>query len=333
MNKTIRLFVLFCTVFFLIAGCTRKTPEVKEPVKIGLTVWAGTAHAYIAKEKGIFKKNNVDVELVLEKDDPTMVESYRKGKLDGILTVIPDVIVLKSEGFPTKIVYVADYSNTGDVIIADPKIRSLSDLKGKKVSFEGINSFSHIFVLQVLEQAGLKETDVLFRDVPAMDVLKELERGTIDAGHTWEPVISRAIKKGYKVLIKAGDIPFIITDILAFSTNVINERPDDVRNIVKSLLEARDYIFSNRDEALRIMAKAEGMSYEEIASGIDGIHMHNLEDNIRIMLKPEDPVSIHNASKKVSEFYLNRGQLSYMPDSSEIVEPSFIMQIHKDMKK
>ena len=116
---------------------------MKKPVRIGLTVWAGSAHAYIAKEKGIFKKNNVEVELVLEKDDPAMLRSYKNGKLDGMLTVAPDVVILNSEGIPHRIVYITDYSDSGDMIIGKPGLKSLSGLRGKTVSFQGINTFSH----------------------------------------------------------------------------------------------------------------------------------------------------------------------------------------------
>ena len=139
MKKTGIFLVLICISLSLTIACTLKKAEVKKPVRIGLTVWGGTAHAYIAKEKGIFKKNNVEVELVLEKDDPAMLRSYKNGKLDGMLTVAPDVVILNSEGIPARIVYITDYSDSGDMIIGKPGLKSLSGLRGKTVSFQGIN--------------------------------------------------------------------------------------------------------------------------------------------------------------------------------------------------
>ena len=333
MKKTGIFLVLICISLSLTIACTLKKAEVKKPVRIGLTVWGGTAHAYIAKEKGIFKKNNVEVELVLEKDDPAMLRSYKNGKLDGMLTVAPDVVILNSEGIPARIVYITDYSDSGDMIIGKPGLKSLSGLRGKTVSFQGINTFSHMYVLSALEKAGLKEYEVYFKNVEGSAVLNALEKGMIDAGHTWDPTLSQAIKKGYIVLSKAGDIPGVITDVLVFSDKLIRGRPDEVYGIVRSLLEARDFIFTNRDEALKIMAAAEGMSRDEITSGINGVHMLDLADNVKAMQESKEEKSLYNITKRMSEFYLKRGQLTQIPDVKEIVDPAFIKRLNEERKK
>jgi NitT/TauT family transport system substrate-binding protein len=60
------LFIIGLSVCILaLTGCESK-PAQKEPIKISINVWPGYAHAYIAQEKGFFKKNNVEVELILK---------------------------------------------------------------------------------------------------------------------------------------------------------------------------------------------------------------------------------------------------------------------------
>jgi NitT/TauT family transport system substrate-binding protein len=314
-------------------GCAPKKREDKKSLKIAINTWPGYAHAFIAKEKGIFRKNNVDVELVLKKDITESTQLFLDNEVDGFFNVFPDIIMMNAQGIHAKVVYVADYSDTGDVIIGKPKFRFLADLKGRKVSFEGINTFSHIFVLKSLEKVGLKESEVQFEIIPAMDVLNSLEKGRIDAGHTWEPITSQALQKGFKILAKAGDIPGIITDVLAFNAKVVKERPDDIQEIVKSILEARDFIYSNRDEALEIMSRAEGMSKEEMGKGIDGVRQLDLKENIKEMQKSEEMISLYGSGKMIIDFYLSRGQLSQLPDLDEIIEPKFVMQLGEKLKK
>jgi NitT/TauT family transport system substrate-binding protein len=326
MKKITSFIALSLAAVFLTAGCVPKRPEAKKPIKVGINIWPGYAHAFIAQEKGIFKKNGVDVEFVLRQDMSENIKLYQEGEVDGLFCVYADVFIINSDGIPTKVVYVADYSDTGDVIIGKPEFKSLRDLKGKKVSCEGINTFSHFFVLKALEKAGLKESDFQLARVPALDVLTELEKGAIDAGHTWEPVTSQALKKGHKILGKAGDVPGIITDVLAFSTQLIDKRPDDVLRIVQSFLEARDLIYSNREEALAIMSKAEGMSSEEIKAGLRGIYQPDRKENIQAMERSEKTTSLYGSGKIIAEFYLNRGQLSRIPDPDEIVEPQFVIK-------
>jgi len=273
------------------------------------------------------------VELILKKDITESTQLYKDNEVDGVFNVFPDIIVMNAQGIHAKVVYVADYSDTGDVIIGKPNFRFLADLKGRKVSFEGINTFSHLFVLKALEKAGLKESEVQFEVIRAMDVLNSLEKGTIDAGHTWEPITSQALQKGYKILAKAGDIPGIITDVLAFNAKVVKERPDDIQEIVKSILEARGFIYSNRDEALEIMSRAEGMSKEEMRQGMDGVRHPDLKENVKGMQKSEEMISLYGSGRVIVDFYLSRGQLSQLPNLDEIIEPKFVMQLGEKLKK
>ena len=243
------LSVLLVICVAVIAGCCamvceKKAPETvsakveeKKPIKIGISVWQGYAHAFIAQEKGFFGKNNVSVELVFKKGVEESIELYKSGEVDGVFNVFADMILINSKGIPTKVVYVPSYSESGDVIIGKPEFNSIADLKGKTVSFQGVNTFSNLFVLKALEKAEIKESDVQFHDVPGMDVFNEMEAGKIDGGHTWEPITSQSLNKGYKILCKASDTPGIITDVLAFNAKVIEERPDDIQHIVKSLFD------------------------------------------------------------------------------------------------
>ena len=322
MKKLISLSLVLA-VIFVIPACAKKEQE-KRPIKIGINIWPGYAHAFIAQEKGFFTKNGVAVDLILKKETLGAKELYKNGEVDGFFTLLPDAVMLDSEGIDTKLVYVADYSETGDVIIGKPGLNSLADLKNKRISCEGINTFSQAFVLKALEKAGLKEYEVQFADIPAHEVLNALENGAIEAGHTWEPTKSAALNKGYKILATAKDVPGVIIDCLAFSGKAVEERPEDIKRIIKSLLEARDFIYSNKDEALEIMARGEKMKKAEMESGLQGVYQPDLKENIEVMKKSGDQKSLYAAGENIAEFFLHRGQLSDMPDLSEIIEPKFI---------
>jgi NitT/TauT family transport system substrate-binding protein len=138
MRKITGLLLAFL-IIFMTPGCT--AVEEKGPVKISINVWPGYAHAFIAQEKGFFEKNDVDVKLILKKNISESAELYKNGEADGFFDVWTDVVMINSEGIPTQVVYVADYSDSGDVIIGRPELKSLFDLKGKTVSFEGVNTF------------------------------------------------------------------------------------------------------------------------------------------------------------------------------------------------
>lgn len=313
---------------FLAAGCARYAAKEKPPIKIAINQWAGYAPAFLAEEKGFFKKNGVDVELVYNKSVPESLELFKSGEVDGCFSVFNDIVLMNSQGIGAKVVYAGDYSDEGDVIIARPEIKSLSGLKGKTASFEGVNTFSHFFVLKSLEKAGLGEADLKFANIKVVDVLQALKDGRIDAGHTWEPTKSQALKEGYKILAKAGDIRGMIIDILAFSPRIIQERPDDIKAIVGSLFEAQNYLKNNPEESIKIMAGKMEMSEEEMKEGFRGIYQPGLKENINI-LASSLPFSLHATGKTIINFYLERGQISSIPEIGNMIEPKFLEELSK----
>ncbi|MFH1317025.1 MAG: ArsA-related P-loop ATPase [Candidatus Woesearchaeota archaeon] len=164
-------------------------------------------------------------------------------------------------------------------------------------------------------------------NVFAGDVLDALESGEIDAGHTWEPTRSAALEKGYKQLGKAGDVPGVIVDVLAFNSDFIKERPEDVQAIVKSMVEAKNFLETNREEAIKIMAEAEGMSEEDMGAGINDLHMLDLRDNKIAFSYAAGFESLHGIAKQINDFMIDQGVTDKEVDSLEFVDGRFIRNI------
>jgi NitT/TauT family transport system substrate-binding protein len=76
---------------------------------------------------------------------------YSTGVFNGIFIVYPDTIIQQSSGVNTKVVYNLDSAFKADVIV--DKGNNLSDVKGKKIGVDGINSFSHFFCVKILRES------------------------------------------------------------------------------------------------------------------------------------------------------------------------------------
>ena len=332
MNKNV-LAILLVSIL-VVSGCVQVDTSIKEPIKIGIDVFPGWAHFFIAEEKGYFEKNGVNVEIVLNEDYLTIQDQFANNELDGAFMVYADAIYANDQGLDVRVVYISDHSITGDVIAAKPEFNRLEDLKGKKISVEGINSFSHLFVLSVLEKNGMKEGDIFIENIGAQEVVAALEKGDIVAGHTYGPGKTKAREKGYVYLAYAGDVKGIITDTLAFHKKTTKERPDEVKAIVKSLFEAKKFQETNREEALQILAKAISDTPESIGIGIDAVEYVDLKDNLTSMLPMEQHkkhgegfVHLLDAGKIISDFFISRGQISKLPDFDKLIEDSFVKEL------
>ncbi|MEE8181598.1 MAG: hypothetical protein V3T67_07145, partial [Nitrosopumilaceae archaeon] len=124
----------------------------------------------------------------------------------------------------------------------------------------------------------------------------------------------------------AGDFPYLVTDVLVFDQNIIEERPDDIQKIVQSMFDAQEYQKLNHDESVRIMAEAENVSPESMESGLEAVFMTDLDENIRVMDPSNDP-TLKNAIDEISKYYLERGQISYSPAFYDIIEPKFVNEL------
>jgi len=322
-----KYFFLYFTCL-LVLSCSKKT-ESNAPIKIALNTWSGYAHAYIAQEKGYFTKNGVQVELVFEKEYEASKKRYTNGEVDGIFEVFSDAIMDFSKQITSRVVYVADYSIHSDVIMGKAEFTDLSDLKRKKIGIGGVNTFSNIFVIQALENAGVKEREVYFEVVPAQEVPSALDQGIIDAGHTWGPAKSEAAKKGYKVLADAQYMKGLIVDVLVFNDSVISKKPQEIKAIIKSLFEARDFLENNRQEALQIISRNEGMSALDIEEDLQGIVQPDLKENLEMMQKSDQIPSLFASGMIIINFFMNRGQLSEAPDLDKLIMPKFVEELEK----
>ncbi len=328
MIKTVVLFV----VLMVIASATGFPENVmaaeKKPLKIGYDLWPGYAALIIADEKGCFVEEGLNLKIIKYTDYLKGWADFVNNDLDGHFGVFTDTIVKYSEGADIKSVFFTDASYGQDVIVAKKEIRTISDLMGKKISVIGINSFSHIWVLALLENNGLHEEDVQLANVDNPDVPGALASGEVDAGHTYGPYVAQAIKAGFHILGGATtkEIHGIIIDDLAFHSKIIKDRPDDIRKIIKALDRAVLYLQTNQRESYAVISKAFEMDINDVAGYFRDAKIFNIENNKQLINK-DSPVSIHKTLEINTSFLSKRGQLSGNIYFNSIIEPKFIHQV------
>ena len=83
-NYKIKIIIVLSLILILVSNSfTIINAQIlnKKPLKIGLTLWVPNYLAYIAQEKGYFKKNNVDVNLTLIQNYGDAINAYSKETL------------------------------------------------------------------------------------------------------------------------------------------------------------------------------------------------------------------------------------------------------------
>jgi NitT/TauT family transport system substrate-binding protein len=324
--------LIACSVFllFAVAACgkdevanTTKDGKSSEPLKVTLPTWTGYGPLFLAKEKGFFEKNGIDVELSIIEGLGERKQALASGKIDGMATALDVQVTLAASSIPVQVVWLLDDSYGGDGILVKNGINDVKDLKGKTVAFE-VGSTSHMLALTALKQGGLTEEDVEVVQMSAGDAGAAFAAGKVDAAVTWEPWLTKGAEANGKVLLTTKDLPGIIVDTVSFKDDVIKKRPNDVRAFVKAMGEAMDYWKENEKEANEIMANGLKIDVEEFEATQTGLKFFAKEDNEKLFGTASDKGSIFEATESAITFYKEQGLIEKEPKAEELINPSFL---------
>ena len=187
---------------------------------------------------------------------PPIVEGFRGKKiLAGFLTV-PLAMKLREQGVPIKICCLGHRDGSEITVRIDSTAKTLRDLVGKTIAIPSPLSNENFFVRKLMEQQGLGPDDLKFVVLPPPEMPNTLAAKGIDAFVVAEPFCSKAELDGTgRVLYFAKDIwPHYISCCLVVHEDLIKERPEVVRDLVRGITESGEWTESHRAEAAKIVA-------------------------------------------------------------------------------
>lgn len=294
-----------------------------EPLKVTLPTWTGYGPLFLAKEKGFFEKNGVEVELSIIEGLGERKQALAGGKIDGMATALDVQVTLSAADIPVQVVWLLDDSFGGDGILVKNDIQDVKDLKGKQVAFE-VGSTSHMLALTALKQGGLTESDIEVVPMSAGDAGAAFAAGKIDAAITWEPWLTKGAEANGKVLLTTKDLPGIIVDTISFKEDVIKSRPDDVKAFVKAMGEAMDFWKENKKEANEVMAKGLKIDVAEFEATETGLKFMTKEDNEKLFGSESSKGSIYQSTENAIKFYKEQKLIDKEPKAEDVLNGSFV---------
>lgn len=210
----------------LLVACSEPPPL---PLNVGINPWIGYDPLVLARERRFIDRNHIRI-LELSSSTETL-RTLRNGLLDAAAMTLDEALRLADEGAAVRIVAVLDVSNGGDAVVARAPISTPSQLKGKRIGVE--DSAGGALVLARMMQAGrLNENDLLLLRLEASQHEGALRGGWVDAIVTYDPIKSRLEAEGFRVVFDSRQMPDEIVDVLVVRTDVLEQRFDDVVELV-----------------------------------------------------------------------------------------------------
>ncbi|WP_246660881.1 MULTISPECIES: sulfonate ABC transporter substrate-binding protein [unclassified Tardiphaga] len=238
-------------------------PATAEPLKEVRIGFQKAGIFPVVKQRGTLdaalKQRGITVKWVEFQFGPPILEAINTGNVDFGYT--GDAPPIFAQAARANLLYVAatpsEGNNQGIVVPADSPIRTLADLKGRKVGFAK-GSSAHNTLVAALEKAGLAYTDITPVTLGPADAVAAFAGGNIDAWSIWDPYLALAENGKVRVLAFSSDVQESNSFFLAnkdFTTN----HADIVALLNQTFAEEGKWAADHRAEVATSLREATGV--------------------------------------------------------------------------
>ncbi|MFE3252401.1 ABC transporter substrate-binding protein [Streptomyces sp. NPDC059209] len=232
-----------------------------DEVKIGYFANITHATALVGLQEGLIQKElgGTKIKPQVFNAGPSEIEALNAGAIDiGWIGPSPSINgFTKSKGQNLRII--SGSASGGVSLVVNPKkIKSLDDLKGKRIATPQLGNTQDVALLNYLSEKGLKvDTNTGKGDVTVIrqdnkQIPASFESGSLDGAWVPEPTASKLVAGGGSVLLDEKklwkDGKFVITNVIV-SQKFLKEHPDVVEAVLRGSVKTNAWINENPDEA------------------------------------------------------------------------------------
>jgi NitT/TauT family transport system substrate-binding protein len=260
----------WCGIATLAVALSATLPaSAQDKVTVGVFPVSSSLPFFVARDRGYFKEENIEPEMVKLMGGPPNVAAMMTGQIEAsaVLVTIEGMNAnLKKPGVAKYIgVHVQNKASQMEqfVVRANSPAKTLADLKGMKLmSAQGPSNMTA--AKAVLAAVGLKEGDYTIDQLDIAQHVNVMTSGTFDGGYTLEPNASTMRKLGVARTLESGVIAKYILgsdDAEAFAagcaltSDFISKRPDVAKRFAAAWEKALVFINTHPDEARAYLAK------------------------------------------------------------------------------
>ena len=213
---------------------------------------------WMAQEAGLFKKYNIDHELVFIASSGIVTAALLGGDADMTVTGGIGNVIAYVRG-STDVAFIGGVKNTmTQTLVAGGNIKKPEDLKGKRIGVSRIGGNSHYFTIQALRRYNMEPNrDFSFLQTGGdPETLAALISGGIEVANLTPPTDSQAIARGYHYVVYGPDlkIPYAAT---AFVTkrSLLTKRGQVVGQYMRAMAETARIMHTDREFVYKVLGK------------------------------------------------------------------------------
>ncbi|MEN8303928.1 MAG: ABC transporter substrate-binding protein [Campylobacterota bacterium] len=298
------------------SGCSNK--ESGEELHVGMNTWPGYEPFVLAKDLGYLDER---VRVSRLDSATNVIRSFKSDLIDvACITLDEAIIMQETSEDEIKVITIMDFSTGGDVIIANKNIKSLKELKGKRIGVESTALGAFMLARAVDFTPELTMSDLKILNIGYEHHQNDFETNKIDAVITFEPIKTRLLKStNAHVIFSSEQIPGEILDVIVVKSKTIKSKNSELQKMIDAWYETIEYIKQNRNESLKRMAKYENISLNEFAIAYTGLTVPSLVEN-RMFFK----LKLKDSIKKIRNTLLNKQLIQKEFNEKDLYSAEFL---------
>jgi NitT/TauT family transport system substrate-binding protein len=286
--RAVKALCLAGCLALLPAGCNNSSstsaPGGLIKLKVAYLGLTCEAPIFVAREKGFYKEEGLDVELV-KTDWDGLRDGLGSGRFDANHTLIMYLLKPIEEGVDLKITAGIHTGCLGLQAGIKSDLRAVRDLKGKKIGVPNhLGSPPYLFASRVLVAHGIdprpEKTEVQWLALPPEAMEKAVEDGRVDAVATADPIGTILLGKGLvrNLADQSVDLPYSDEYCCAavVSGRLARDDPAAAAKVTRALLKGAKWVNENPTAAARVGVdnKYVGASVDVNAQALSKLRYH-----------------------------------------------------------
>jgi len=227
------------------------------PLRIGTLKIAAQTDVWVAQQRGIYAKNGIDAKISMFNTGAESIPALQGGSIDVLLS-IPGIGMMAMERgidlaaiFQDEIAHKVPPDSASVQVLETSPIKTLADLRGKKIGVGGLNNQNTVAVKMLLDKAGVEPGAVSFAEIPFPAMINALKAGHVDAVVPVDPFTTQLRLSGGRVLAwnYVEAIPEQPLGVWFTKSAIIKSNPQAIEAFIKSMKEAIDYLKADESRA------------------------------------------------------------------------------------
>ena len=323
-NNFILSFMAGLLMVFSLAGCIQNSPD---PLQVGFLVWPGYESLYLARDLGYYE--DTPIRLVDYPSASELIRAFRNKNLEAVTLTLYEALIVAETEPDARIVLVLDSSNGADAILAKSEIKTLKEIKGKRIGVES-GALGAFILTRALEKVDLTPKDVKIVSLGVSEHEQSFKQGKVDAVITFEPTRSKLLANGANMIFDSSQIPGEILDVLVVREELLKKQPSAVQDLLDGYFTALNYLKENPQDAARRIAPREGVTPQQFLQSLEGLELIDLRENQNILGKTDD--FSNKKFNRISQFMVENKLLNKPIDPTTLFNKNFVKNVEIQAK-